>query len=84
MESHPIKNRVEEASGKIKEVTGKVFGNKSLENRGTIEKIDGKVKVQIDQIKNDGSSVDTMTIACRQELKDGTAPPAAQQEPKKY
>lgn len=34
--------------------------------------------------KNDGSSVDTMTIACRQELKDGTAPPAAQEEPKKY
>lgn len=53
MESHPIKNRVEEVSGKIKEVTGKVFGDKSLENRGTIEKIDGKVKVQIDQIKSD-------------------------------
>ena len=42
MDTHPIKNRIEEVAGKVKELTGKVLGDKSLERKGTVEKNDGK------------------------------------------
>ena len=43
------------------------------------------VKACVDRMttKNDGTSADKITIACRQELKDGTVP-TAKDEPKKY
>ena len=52
MGTHPIKDRIEEVSGKVKEVTGKVFGDKSLERKGEIEKNDGKAKVGFDKLKS--------------------------------
>ena len=52
MGTHPIKDRIEELSGKVKEVTGKVFGDKSLERKGEIEKNDGKAKVGFDKLKS--------------------------------
>lgn len=33
-----------EAKGKAKEVAGKMTGNKNTENKGTIEKIGGKIQ----------------------------------------
>lgn len=53
METHPIKDRIEEVTGKVKEVTGKVLGDKSLENQGAAEKYDGKAKVDFDKLKSE-------------------------------
>jgi uncharacterized protein YjbJ (UPF0337 family) len=44
MNQDQIKGRVEETKGKIKETTGRVTGKPDLENRGTAEKIAGKVQ----------------------------------------
>lgn len=44
MNKDQIKGRVEEAKGKVKESTGHAIGNPNLENRGTAEKIAGKVQ----------------------------------------
>lgn len=43
MNKDQVHGRVEEAKGKIKEVTGQVVGNKSLEREGNVQKKAGKV-----------------------------------------
>jgi uncharacterized protein YjbJ (UPF0337 family) len=44
MNQDQIKGRVEETKGKVKESVGRATGNPDLENRGTAEKIAGKVQ----------------------------------------
>lgn len=44
MNKDQIKGRVEETKGKIKESTGHAIGNPDMEDRGTAEKITGKVQ----------------------------------------
>jgi uncharacterized protein YjbJ (UPF0337 family) len=39
-----IKGRIHEAKGKVKEEAGKAIGNPDLRDRGTTEKVAGKVK----------------------------------------
>lgn len=39
------------AEGKAKEVTGKVFGDRSLEHKGKVEKAKGKVKEAVEKGK---------------------------------
>lgn len=44
MNKDQIQGRVEQAKGAVKEVTGKVIGNKKLETEGKIDKTSGKVQ----------------------------------------
>jgi uncharacterized protein YjbJ (UPF0337 family) len=39
-----VKGRAKEAEGKIKQVAGKVVGNKTLETKGMVQKNVGKVQ----------------------------------------
>jgi uncharacterized protein YjbJ (UPF0337 family) len=45
------KGRTEEAKGKIKEKAGRAIGNPDLADRGTAEKIGGKVQRKVGEIK---------------------------------
>jgi uncharacterized protein YjbJ (UPF0337 family) len=44
MNQDQIKGRIEETKGKIKETVGHATGKPDLENRGTVEKVAGKVQ----------------------------------------
>jgi len=48
-----VKGRVEEAKGSIKEATGKVVGDRTLEAKGNIEKNLGKVQAKVGDFKQD-------------------------------
>jgi uncharacterized protein YjbJ (UPF0337 family) len=48
-----VKGRVEEAKGTVKEVIGRVFGNKSLEMKGNIQKNVGTVQTAVGNAKED-------------------------------
>jgi uncharacterized protein YjbJ (UPF0337 family) len=45
------KGRTEEAKGKIKEKAGRAIGNPDLADRGTAEKIGGKVQRKVGEVK---------------------------------
>lgn len=53
MNHNQTEGRKDEAKGKAKEVTGKVTGDKSLENRGKAQKIGGKTQSAFGDAKND-------------------------------
>jgi uncharacterized protein YjbJ (UPF0337 family) len=44
--------RIEEAKGKVKEVAGKVVGNKNLEIKGRIQNTNGKAQAAFGDVKN--------------------------------
>ena len=44
MNKHQVKGRIEKAKGKVKEVAGKMIGNKDLERKGKMQNIKGKVQ----------------------------------------
>jgi uncharacterized protein YjbJ (UPF0337 family) len=46
-----VKGRMEEAKGKVKEKAGRATGNPDLQDRGTGEKIGGKVQRKVGEIK---------------------------------
>ena len=46
-----IEGTLHEAKGKVKEETGKAIGNPDLQDRGTGEKIAGKVQKKVGDIK---------------------------------
>ena len=46
-----VKNRAKEIAGEVKEKTGKAIGNRNLQDRGTTEKIAGKVERKIGDVK---------------------------------
>ncbi len=46
-----IKGTLQEAKGKVKEESGKAVGNPDLQDRGTGEKVAGKVQKKIGDIK---------------------------------
>lgn len=48
-----VKGRVEEAKGTIKEATGKLVGDQTLEAKGNIQKNLGKVLEKLGDIKQD-------------------------------
>ena len=52
MKKDQIKGRVKEATGKSKEVVGKVIGNKDLEIEGKTQKNVGKVQATYGDIKD--------------------------------
>jgi uncharacterized protein YjbJ (UPF0337 family) len=53
MNKDQVKGRIEEAKGKVKEVTGKTVGNKTLEAKGKVEKIGGKAQAGYGDLKDD-------------------------------
>lgn len=53
MNKDQVKGRVSEAKGKIKEVTGDLTGNKTLEEKGRAQKILGKAKAKYGDVKKD-------------------------------
>jgi uncharacterized protein YjbJ (UPF0337 family) len=53
MNKDQVKGRVKEATGTLKEATGKAVGNKRLEEKGMIEKDVGKVQAGLGDLKND-------------------------------
>ena len=53
MDKNQVKGRIKEAEGKTKEVTGKIIGNKNLEQKGKAEKTVGKVQAGYGDLKND-------------------------------
>ena len=44
MNKDQVKGRVEQTSGKVKEVTGKLVGNDRLQSQGMAEQVKGKVQ----------------------------------------
>ncbi len=46
-----IKGTAREASGAIKEKTGKAIGNPDLQDRGTAEKVDGAIQKKVGDVK---------------------------------
>ena len=48
-----VKGRVEEAKGAVKEATGKLVGNETLEAKGNIQKNLGKVQAKFGDVKQD-------------------------------
>jgi uncharacterized protein YjbJ (UPF0337 family) len=46
-----VKGRAKEVAGKVKEETGKAVGNPDLQDRGTTEKIAGKLERKVGDVK---------------------------------
>ena len=46
-----VKGTAKEAVGKVKEKTGKAIGNQDLEDRGTAERVGGKVERKVGDVK---------------------------------
>jgi uncharacterized protein YjbJ (UPF0337 family) len=53
MNKDQVKGRIEEATGKVKEVAGKVTGDKALEQEGKVQNIGGKVQAGYGDLKED-------------------------------
>ncbi len=53
MNKDQVKGQVKEVVGTLKEATGKVIGDKSLEAKGLAEKLVGKVQTEVGNIKSD-------------------------------
>ena len=46
-----VQGSTREAAGKVKEATGKAIGNPDLQDRGTAEKVAGKVQRKVGDVK---------------------------------
>ena len=53
MNKDQIKGRIKETKGAVKEVTGKLTGKKSLEQKGKLQKTAGKAQAGYGDIKSD-------------------------------
>ena len=53
MNKDQVKGRIKEAQGKVKEVAGKMVGNKDLERKGKTENTEGKVQAGYGDLKED-------------------------------
>jgi len=53
MNKDQVKGRVEEAKGKVKEVTGNILGKEDMELDGNIQKNVGKVQAGFGDLKQD-------------------------------
>jgi uncharacterized protein YjbJ (UPF0337 family) len=51
MNKDQVKGRVEEAKGKMKETAGRITGNPDMQDRGTVDKVAGKVQKNIGDLK---------------------------------
>lgn len=53
MNKDQVKGRIKEATSKVKEVTGKVVGNESLEAEGKVNQVVGEVQADYGDLKED-------------------------------
>jgi uncharacterized protein YjbJ (UPF0337 family) len=53
MNKDQVKGRAAEAKGKVKEIAGKVVGNRKLEQEGKIQVVAGKVRAGYGDLKDD-------------------------------
>lgn len=53
MNKNQIKGRIDQAKGKVKQVTGRIFGNKELEQEGRVQKAGGKIESGYGDVKKD-------------------------------
>lgn len=53
MNKEQTRGRIDQATGSIKEATGKLVGNKELEQKGKQEKVEGKVQAAYGDLKSD-------------------------------
>jgi uncharacterized protein YjbJ (UPF0337 family) len=53
MNNDQVKGRVKQAEGKAKQIAGKAVGNKSLEEKGKVQKTLGKAQAGYGDLKND-------------------------------
>lgn len=51
MNKNQIQGKADEATGKIKEVTGKLIGDKQMETEGKAKKVGGKIEGALGDIK---------------------------------
>jgi uncharacterized protein YjbJ (UPF0337 family) len=56
MNKDQVEGRIKKTKGTVKDVTGKVTGNKSLEQKGKLQKTVGKAQAGYGDIKNDVKS----------------------------
>lgn len=48
-----VEGRIKETKGKVKEVTGKLVGNESLEAKGKVQKTLGRAQAKFGDVKQD-------------------------------
>ncbi|HZR38220.1 MAG TPA: CsbD family protein [Nevskia sp.] len=53
MNNDQVKGDIKQAKGKVKEVAGRIFGDKSLENKGRIQNAAGKVQKSYGNLKEE-------------------------------
>ena len=53
MNRHQFKGRISQASGRVKEFAGRLFGNKPLEARGHVKKTGGRIQAGYGDLKDD-------------------------------
>jgi uncharacterized protein YjbJ (UPF0337 family) len=53
MNKHQIKGRITQAKGKVKEITGRLFGDKPLERKGRVTEAGGKIEAGYGDLKDD-------------------------------
>lgn len=53
MNTHQLKGRIGQVTGKVKEMTGKFFGNKPLTGKGRVQQTGGKIQAGYGDLKDD-------------------------------
>lgn len=53
MNRHQLKGRISQARGKVKEITGKLVGNKVLEEKGRVEYTSGRIQAGYGDLKGE-------------------------------
>lgn len=53
MNRHQLKGRISQARGKVREITGKLFGNKSVEAKGRAQQTGGRIEAGYGDLKDD-------------------------------
>lgn len=53
MNKDQVKGRAEEAKGKVKEVAGRISGDKELEQKGKLQNVGGKIQAGYGDLKKD-------------------------------
>ncbi len=53
MNKNQIKGRIEQATGQVKQVAGRLVGKRELEQKGRIQKAGGKIQSEYGDVKED-------------------------------
>jgi len=53
MNTHQLRGRISQASGKVKEITGKLFRNKAIGAKGRAQQTGGRIQAGYGDLKDD-------------------------------